>query len=248
MRKLGFSGRNHGICLARAALLLAALNAPYDLRAQTASPPLARSPTGGSKVLLLGVAASGVILKILVADGSHVDAGQVLLQIDCRPLEEGIGLRAASLEAAQAAFERTRNGPRPEEIAIGEANVGVAQARAEEAQDAFGRATALTQGVTITRAQLLESQRNARVTAAQLEDARKRLALLKAGSRAEDIAEASAKRDMEAAGLAEAKARLEQCSLRSPVAGVVRVTATLGQYVSAFVPVTLLQLTEDVTR
>ena len=250
MRKLGYSSRNLGICVTSAVLLLAALGAPYDLRAQTVttSPPLARAPTIGSRVLLLGVAASGVIQKVLVADGSHVDAGQVLLQIDCGPLEEEIKLRAASLEAAQAAFERTRNGPRPEEIAIGEANVGVAQARAEEAHDALGRATALTEGITITRAQFLETQRNARVTAAQLEDARKRLALLKAGSRQEDIAEALAKRNVAAAGLAEAKAQLDRCSVRAPVAGVVQVTATLGQFVSTHVPATLLQLTENSPR
>jgi multidrug resistance efflux pump len=234
------------ILFARAALVLVALGPPSSLLAQTPQP--ARPPATGNRVLLLGVSASGLIQKILVADGSHVNAGQVLLQIDCRPLEEEIKLRTAGLAAAQAAFERTRNGPRPEEIQIGEANLGVAQARADEAHDAFGRANALTQGVTITRAQLLEVQRDARVTAAQLEDARKRLALLKAGSRHEDIEEAAARREEASAGLAEANARLDQCSIRAPVSGVVQVTATLGQFVSAFVPTTLLQLTEDMSH
>ena len=189
-----------------------------------------------------------MIDKILVIDGAHVDAGQVLLQINCRPLEEEIKLRAASLDAAQAAFERTRNGSRPDEIAIGEANVGVAQARAEEARDAFGRLTALTEGVTVTRAQILETKRDARVTAAQLDDARKRLALLQAGSRPEDIAEAAAKRDAAAAALSEARAQLDQCSVRAPVAGVVQTIATLGQFVSVAVPTPLLQLTPDPSR
>jgi multidrug efflux pump subunit AcrA (membrane-fusion protein) len=244
------ASRNLATCLARAAVLLAVLGPPSSLFAQTAqdAPPPARPPATGNRVLLLGVSASGLVQKILVADGNHVNAGQVLLQIDCRPLEEEIKLRAAGLAAAQAAFERTRNGPRPEEIEIGEANLGVAQARADEAHDAFGRATALTQGVTITRAQLLEVQRDARVTAAQLEDARKKLALLKAGSRQEDIAESAARHDEAAAGLAEAKARLDQCSIRAPVSGVVQVTATLGQFVSAFVPTTLLQLTADASH
>ncbi len=153
-------------------LLVFAVSSSLRAQTATASPPLARSPSATSRVLLLGIAASGVIQKIMVADGSHVNAGQVLLQIDCRPLEEEIKMLAASLEAAQAAFERTRNGSRPDEIAIGEANVGVALARAEEAQDAFGRLTALTEGVTVTRAQTLETRRDARVTAAQLEDAK----------------------------------------------------------------------------
>jgi multidrug resistance efflux pump len=235
------------ICAAGAGVMLLALGATLDLRAQseTASPPLVRPPGTAAKVLSLGVAATGVVEKILVADGNHVDAGQILLQIDCRPLEAETKLRAARLDAAQAAYERTRNGPRPEEVEIGVANLGVAQARADEAHDALGRANALTEGITITRAQFLETQRNARVTAAQLEDAKKRLALLRAGSRQEDIAEALARRDEAAGGLAEVRARLDQCSLRAPVAGIVQAKVTLGQFVSSYAPVTLLQLTED---
>jgi len=247
MGHLRFSLGHLATYLVGATLLLVAAGTSSDLRAQTATtaPPLGSPPAAGGRVLSLGVAASGVIQKILVKDGSHVDAGDILLQIDCRPLEEEIKVRAAYLSAAQAAFERTRNGPRPEEVAIGEVNVNFAQARAEEAREALGRATALTEGVTITRAQFLETQRNARVTASQLEEARKKFALLKAGSRQEDIDEVSAKRDAAAAALGEAKAQLDQCSLRAPVAGVVQVNATLGQLVSIYSPATLLRLSED---
>jgi HlyD family secretion protein len=220
------------------AMLAAFISAPTNVHAQTK----AETPTTGA-VLSLGVAASGVIAKISVADGAHVKAGQILLQVDCRPIEEDIKARSAILDAQQAAFERTRNGPRPEEIAIGEANLGVAQARAEEAHDALDRASALTTGITITKAQFLEIQRNARVTAAQLEDAKKKLALLHAGSRQEDIAEAAARRDAAAGQLAEAKARLDQCSIRAPADGVVNVLANVGQFVSTYAPVTLLRLT-----
>ena len=220
------------------ALLATLTSAPPNLYAQTK----AEAPMTGV-VLSLGVAATGVIAKIVVADGAHVKAGQILLQVDCRPIEEDIKARAALLDAQEAAFERTRNGPRPEEVAIGEANLGVAEARAEEAHDALNRAAALTTGITITKAQFLETQRNARVTAAQLEDAKKKLALLRAGSRQEDIAEAAARRDAAAGQLAEAKARLEQCSIRAPADGVVNVTANVGQFVSTYAPVTLLRLT-----
>jgi HlyD family secretion protein len=200
---------------------------------------------GSSEPLSLGVASSGVVQKILVKDGAHVDAGQLVLQLDCRPLEFKIKRRAADRDAAEAAYERTRNGPRVDEIAIGEANLGVAQARAEEAQAAYARLEGLTEGVSVTRAQLLEGRREARVTAAQLEDARKRLALLQAGSREEDIAEALARRDAAAARVEEAQARLDQCSLRAPVSGVIAMVATLGEFVSVSVPTTLARLAPD---
>jgi len=83
------------------------------------------------------------------------------------------------------------------------------------------------------------------VTAAQLDDARKRLALLVAGSRQEDIAEALARRDAAAASLEEGRAQLDQCSLKAPVAGVVQVTTNVGQFVSVAIPQTLARLTPD---
>ncbi|MGB7166584.1 MAG: hypothetical protein WBD70_26250, partial [Mycobacterium sp.] len=86
-------------------------------------------------------------------------------------------------------YERVLNGPRPEEIAIGEAGVGVAVARAEEARAALDRANAMQVGVAITLAQRLVVERDSRVADAVLMDARKKLALLEAGSRAEDVAE-----------------------------------------------------------
>jgi HlyD family secretion protein len=224
--------------LAAAAWLIAGLAAPSYAGPQNPTPPSA-------KTLSLGVAVSGVVQKLLVEDGAHVDAGQLLLQIDCRPLEVEIKVRAAQRAAAEAAYERTRNGSRLDEIAIGEANVGVARARAEEARDADARVEALTLGVSVTRADLLSARRDARVTAAQLDDAVKRLALLQAGSRVEDIAEFLARRDAAAAEFDLAQARLDQCSLRAPVPGTVQFVATLGQFISVAVPETLVRLTPD---
>ena len=207
------------------------------------------SPLGvawnGPVPLRLGVAVSGIVKSIFVAQGAHVAAGQALLEIDCSVLDAEIKVRADNLAAAEAGFERTRNGPRPDEVKIGEANVGVATARAEEAADAFRRASLLREGITTTRAETLKAQRDARISAAQLVDAQRRLDLLHAGSRVEDIAEAQARYGAAAALLDEGKAEVAQCTVRAPVTGKVDLIATLGQYVSTAVPVTLAQLTPD---
>jgi multidrug resistance efflux pump len=195
--------------------------------------------------MALGVARSGVVQSIDVADGAHVAAGQVLAELDCKPLRKEIDVRAASLEAAEAAYQRVVNGPRPEEIEIGEAGVGVASARAVEARAALDRAHAMEVGVSITLAQLLVTVRDSRVADAVLVDARKKLALLKAGSRAEDISEAKARRDTVAARLDEGRAKLDQCSVRAPAAGRVKILVTIGQFVSTYAPTTLIQLTPD---
>jgi hypothetical protein len=191
-------------------------------------------------------AASGVAYPraIDVVDGAHVEAGQVLVELDCEPRRKEIDVRAASLAAADAVYERVVNGPRPEEIAIGEAGVGVALARADEARATLDRAHGLEVGISITLAQLLVAERDSRIADAVLVDARKKL-VLKVGSRFEDIAEAKARRDSAAAFLDEGKADLDQCSVRAPAAGTIKVLVTLGQLVSTYAPTTLVQLTPD---
>lgn len=196
-------------------------------------------------ILTLGAARSGVIQSILVQNGAHVEAGQILLRLDCGPLEKEIGFRAASLAAVEASLARVRNGPRPEEIAIAEAGLGVATARAEEARDALQRANALQPGVTVTRAQLFTVERDSRIADAQQLDATKKLALLKAGSRVEDIDEAKARRDAAFAFLEEGKAEFHQCTIRAPVSGAIQFTVTTGQFVSIFLPTPVARLTPE---
>jgi multidrug resistance efflux pump len=139
-----------------------------------------------------------------------------------------------------------RNGPRPEEIAVGEANVGVAKARAEEAADDLQRAQRLQIGTSITQAARFQIERAARIADAQLEDALAKFKLLRIGSRAEDITEADARRDAAKAALDEAKARLAQCSVASPIDGIVLARfGSQGQFVSAAVPMVLLEIADD---
>ena len=78
-----------------------------------------------------------------------------------------------------------------------------------------------------------------------MSNSRKKLALLKAGSRAEDITEAKARRDSAAAFLDEGKAELDQCTVRAPAAGTVKLLATVGELVSIYAPAPLVQFTSD---
>lgn len=194
----------------------------------------------------IGTAASGTVSEVLVHEGSKVRAGQDLIKLDCRPVEAEVRSRQAQLAAAQATFERFRNGSRPDEITVGEAVVGYSQARADEAGKTLERTEAMHEGVTVTTARVLEVKRDARITGAQLEEARARLSLLRAGSREEDVRQAEALRNVAAAEADAARARLEQCSVRAPVDGVVLdVLATPGQFLSTAVPQPLLHMIQD---
>jgi multidrug resistance efflux pump len=84
---------------------------------------------------------------------------------------------------------------------------------------------------------------------ALLDEVRAKLALLKAGSREEDITEARSRRDAAKARVEEAATRLGYCSVDAPSSGIVLSTnVSPGQLVSTTVPVTLLTMVDDSTR
>ena len=97
------------------------------------------------------------------------------------------------------------------------------------------------EGFTVTRVQIDLTQRDARIAAALLDEVRAKLALLKAGSREEDITEARSRRDAAKGRVDEAATRLGYCSVDAPIGGIVLSTMSIpGQFVSATVPLTLL--------
>jgi multidrug resistance efflux pump len=198
------------------------------------------------RVMSIGAANSGIISQILVHEGEHVRATQILAKLDCPTIEADLRAQEAQVRAAQATADRYRNGSRPDEIGVGEAVVRYASARADEAVKALERAEAMQQGVTITAARLLEVKRDARIAAAQLEEARARLSLLHAGSREEDIRQSEALRDVAIAQLDATRARLDQCLIRAPVDGVVLdILTNPGQFLSVAVPQPLLHVLAD---
>jgi HlyD family secretion protein len=235
-----------GIKMLGAVFLLASFVVPAQMLGQSSSFTAPGRVEGAGAPMSIGVAASGIIGEVVVREGNRVQAGQVLVRLDCRSLEADVHTREAHLAAAQATYDRFRNGSRPDEIAVGEAVLGYSQARLDEAQKTLQRTRALQEGVTVTTARVLEVERDARIAAAQLEEARARLSLLKAGAREEDVREAKALRDAAAADLEGSRARFDQCSVHAPVDGVVLdVLVSQGQFLSLAVPQPLLHIVPD---
>jgi multidrug resistance efflux pump len=222
---------------------------------QPSAPPAANAMSapgrveGGSDVLSLGTSATGTIAELLVSAGTHVRAGQHLVRVECGNIEREIEARKSDLAAAEAAYSRALHGPRPEEISVGIANVNLADARLQEAEKVLQRTLQLREGFTVTRVQMDQAQRDARMAAALLDEMHAKLALLKAGSREEDVSEARSRRDAAKGRVEEAAARLGYCSVDAPIDGIVLSTkVSRGQLVSSTVPVTLLTMVDDSTR
>jgi HlyD family secretion protein len=235
-----------GLVLLGGAVAVAIFISASELLAQNASFVAPGRIEGAGPNLSIGTAASGTVSEVLVRAGARVHAGQILVKLDCAPIAADLHAREAQLAAAQATYDRVHNGSRPDEIAVGEAVVGYSRARAEEAQRTLDRTEALQEGVTVTTARVLEVKRDQRIAAAQLEEARARLSLLRAGSREEDIRQAEALRNAAAAERDATSARLAQCTIQAPVDGVVLdVVVNQGQFLSLAVPQPLLHMVQD---
>jgi len=200
---------------------------------------------GAGDITPIGTGATGIVKKVLVKEGDWVKAGQVLVEIDCDLIQAEIREREAQVVAEDVNVTRTKAGARDEELAIAISVVRVSEARAGESEKALQRLLALQEGIA-SRARILEAERDSKMAAAQLLEARQRLRMLQAGARGEDIAEAEAKKALAVAALDHARKRLEQCTVRSRAEGTVLSTSvTPGQYVAATAPSPLLKMVDD---
>ena len=121
-------------------------------------------------------------------------------------VESTINQSQSETEAARVSLDRVRNGTRPEEIRMAEAQVAQAEADMERRKADFQRISDL-KGKDVVAPQEFDAAQSAyRMSETVVSAARERLALARAGSRKEDVAEAEARLRTAQAGGAVAEA------------------------------------------
>ena len=227
----------------------------------------------------------GLLAALNVEQGDTVKQGQIIARMDNSEIKMRILQYKANLEQAKAQLAESQAGSRPEEIAQGKARVDQAQAqlaitrdgnRLQEIQQAQAQVDSAKASVELTQARVKRYQDLAKNGAisqdsleqyisenskakANLEEAQRRLSLLKVGNRNQDIQKQEAIVNQEKEGLrklengnrpqeiarfkaavasAEAQVKqqqvqLEDTILRAPFSGIVTQRyATVGAYVS----------------
>lgn len=143
----------------------------------------------------LGFRVGGRINRLLVDEGDRVMPGQVLAELDTRPLDDRLAVTAARLDAASAVAQRDANGSRPQEVSEARATVAAAQARLVEARRQLERRQALVGKGFISKADVQTAEAAVAGAEAGLAAARSALSLAEEGVRSEDRAVSEASRN-----------------------------------------------------
>ena len=169
------------------------------------------SGTVEARNIRVGSKIGGRIDKVLVREGDHVEAGQLLVTFDDQELLASLeqsranaekakrGYRAeeiaearASAEQARADYEMRKNGYRKEDIAAAQADLDRAAADETRSGLDFQRYDALAQKDLVSKQQRDTAEANWKMAVAQKENAQHKLEELKRGFRPEEIASAQA--------------------------------------------------------
>lgn len=171
--------------------------------------------------IVLSAPVAEQIAQVNVQEGAHVEAGDLLLQLDDRHAQLLVVQKQASLELAQAQLQQLQTGARSEQIARAQAAVRAAQAQADEANLRYQRISTLYQKKMVTKSDFDEARAYQKSMAAQLAQAEQQQLELQNGTRSEEIVQAQAQVKLAQAALDDAQRTMDDLRLVAPKAGVV---------------------------
>jgi len=164
---------------------------------------------------------AGAILAIVPEEGTSMDSGEVVAQIDHADLDWQLGQAQAALGVARANLALAVNGSRREDIEQAAASVRQVAAQRDAARDDFERIRPLAEAGTATRKQLDDAKTRFDAANAAVDVAQAALDRLRAGTRPEQIDAARAQVSQAEAAVGSIRQRIAESTVRAPFRGVV---------------------------
>ena len=160
------------------------------------------------EALYLAAPIAGTVTAMYVVRGQDVAAGARLFVVDPQQSQAVRDQAAAQVADAQALAVDARKGQRPLELAVLDANIAAAEARARDAAATLRRVSVLAARGFDSKAALDDAKANAQAADADVRAAKKQRDVGALGSRADQIRAADARVNEAQAGLFGAAARL----------------------------------------
>jgi HlyD family secretion protein len=205
----------------RLVLVFALLSAGYyffGIRAEDTAVRVALGTLERDRVTLAATAPE-LIVSQPVAEGASVTAGTLLVQLDTTLQQASLQKIEADIAQQEANLQKLNNGVRSEEITAAAARVDTAKTQLLESERDYDRTKTIVERKLAAQATLDTAETRRDGNRSRLRDAEAQLALLKAGSRVEDIAQAQAQLVATRALLAAEQQKLANLSITATVAG-----------------------------
>ncbi len=187
----------------------------------------------------------GRVTRIYVELGDHVEAGQILAELD----HEEIGLleeaARAQSEAAKASSDLAQEGARQEEIDAAQATEQQAEAASRLARSEYERAEFLFKRKSLTASDMERARTERDLAENRLREAQARLSALQTGLREEEKRRAASAADAADAQAQVARKKVANARLRSPITGyVAQKDLRLGQVIAPGIPAFVIVKTD----
>jgi membrane fusion protein YbhG len=168
----------------------------------------------------------GRIAHLAVDEGDRVAAGQKVASLDPRDYELALARAQADAEVSKASLAVLEAGTRQQELRVAAAAVAQAEAQLKFARAETRRIAQLMPKQLAAQDQMDRAQLQEDVAQATLTQTQQQLALLKEGTRIEEIARARADYRAKQQAVAIAQQQLSYVNLASPAAGDISVRLT----------------------
>ncbi len=190
---------------------------------------------------------AGRLASVLVDEGAHIKAGELLATLDQEPRLNTLHGAEANVDAQQARNTMLHQGYRQEEQQQAKSQVEAAQAALTEAEHQLVRLQALKPSGATTQNALDSALSRRDQAAAQLKVAQAGWQKMQTGFRAQELAESDANLAQAHAALASAQLAVTDSQLRAPSDGIILTRAIEpGEMVQVGSSAFTLSLTEPV--
>lgn len=187
---------------------------------------------GTQRDVALRFEVAGRIKEIHVAEGDHVEQGDVLAQLDAEVWEHKLAESNARLRLARAERDRLVNGASQEAREVARAEARAAEVLVREAEGLLARGRQLEKRNAISTQEVDDYRFRYEKAAAQLQAARARCDEVEATVRRDDLDVAEARVALAESTVRQDRAMLDKTRLRAPTNGVVlHVLAEPGELV-----------------
>ena len=163
---------------------------------------------------------AGRVVKLNIEEGKSFKKGDILAEIEPTPYHAFLAEAKAQAAASKARLEELKAGNRPQEIEQARAELEDSKALLDQARREWQRFER-ERTLSITTREYEQAQANYLSGLKRVEARQKAYDLVKLGPRQERIDAAQAEFEAALARLKQAEWKLENCTIRSPVTGVV---------------------------